>query len=116
VEDSPALLKLARTVLEAKGYRVLSASTGEEALAISRDNATSIDLLLTDLVLPGMSGGAMAEQIVSAHGHMRVLYMSGYTGDETTRHGIQTAQVAFLQKPFTPGVLTKKVREVLDRV
>jgi PAS domain S-box-containing protein len=116
VEDSPAVLQLAQTVLEEKGYRVLTAQSGEEAIEVCRNQMGAIHLLLTDLVLPGINGRELAERIAAAHGaEIGVLYMSGYTDDVAARHGIEVAHMAFLQKPFTPSVLTQRVREVLDQ-
>ncbi|MFN2386400.1 MAG: ATP-binding protein [Thermoanaerobaculia bacterium] len=114
VEDEQGLRVLARRILDTQGYAVLEASGGEEALRISRQHAGSIDLLLTDAVMPGMGGSALAREISSERPATRVLYMSGYTDDAVVRHGHLDAGSAFIQKPFASHALARKVREVLD--
>jgi PAS domain S-box-containing protein len=114
VEDEDAVRSLARRTLETMGYRVLEASGGPEALALTRRHAGPIDLLLTDVVMPEMSGSALAEQLVAARPGLPVLFMTGYTDDAVLRHGVSEAGVALLQKPFEPQGLALKVRAVLD--
>ena len=114
VDDDSKLLELAHLVLEASGYKVLSARDGAEAMQICQANAGVIDLLFTDVVMPKMSGRQLTDLLVSLRPNMKVLYMSGYTDDTIMRHGIAEAGVNFLPKPFTPVTLTQKVREVLD--
>jgi PAS domain S-box-containing protein len=114
VEDEPALRGMVRSVLESKGYKVLEARHGEDALIVSEQHRGAINLLLTDVVMPGMSGRELAEHLVHAHREMRVLYMSGYTDDAIVHHGVLGSDMAFLQKPFTPDGVARKVREVLD--
>jgi signal transduction histidine kinase/ligand-binding sensor domain-containing protein/CheY-like chemotaxis protein len=113
-EDEDAVRRLASRVLARAGYRVLEASSGEEALRIAERHAGTIDLLMTDVVMPGMSGRELAEQLVPRHAGMRLLYASGYTEDAIVRHGVSSHETAFLEKPFTPNALLRKVREVLD--
>ena len=113
VEDETSLRDIVCQSLEASGYRVLSAASGAEALALNRAESR-VDLLITDVVMPGMGGRHLAESLTSERPGLRVLYMSGYTDDAVVRHGVLSHQVAFLQKPFTNRALAEKVREVLD--
>ncbi|HKU41849.1 MAG TPA: response regulator, partial [Polyangiales bacterium] len=105
---------LVRGVLRRHGYRVLDARTPAEAIGISAQHETPIDLLLTDVVMPQMSGRKLADVLTPQRPHMRVLYVSGYTDDTIIHHGVLDAGIAFLQKPLTPATLLRKVREVLD--
>lgn len=101
-------------MLESAGHTVLAAATGEEALEIIAREAAAIPLLITDVVMPGLSGPDLARACVRLHPEMRVLYVSGYTGDAVMRLGMVEEDVAFLSKPFTRVELTLKVQEVLD--
>ncbi len=114
VEDEAELRELAKEVLEHAGYTVLEAAAAADAMLMARRHAGVIELLLTDVVMPRMSGRALAETIVAERPETRVLFMSGYTDDAILRHGVLEAGVHFLEKPFTPRVLAGKVREVLD--
>lgn len=114
VEDDGFVRSLAQKCLERFGYRVLSAPSGIEALEILQDDPVSIDLLLTDVVMPGMSGRELALRIRPMHPNARVLYMSGYTDEAVVNHGVVEPGTHFLQKPFNPMELGKKVREVLE--
>jgi len=114
VEDADALKKLAQAFLEAGGFRVSSASSGEEALEVAARSAGTFDLLLTDVVMPGMNGRLLAEHLLRRHPGMRVLYMSGYTDSFIAGHGVLEPDTHLLHKPFTEEVLIRKVREVLD--
>ncbi|HEV2751850.1 MAG TPA: ATP-binding protein, partial [Gemmatimonadales bacterium] len=114
VEDATPVRTLARRSLEACGYRVLDAADGPAALELSARHGDPIDLLVTDVVMPGMSGRELAERLAPQRPSMKVLYTSGYTDDAMVRQGVLTAGVAFLQKPFVPDSLARKVREVLD--
>jgi two-component system cell cycle sensor histidine kinase/response regulator CckA len=113
VEDERGLRSLVCKALSAQGYKVLEA---EGSLpAASATYAYPLHLLLTDVVMPQMSGKALASCVTALHPETKVLYMSGYTDDAVVRHGIQESNAFFLQKPFTTGVLARKVREVLDK-
>jgi signal transduction histidine kinase len=115
VEDAELVRNLARQVLETAGYRVLEAASAEAAIDLcERINGDRIDLLLTDVVMPGMSGNEMSRILLRKQPGMPVLYMSGYTDDAIVQHGMLEPGINFLQKPFTPGALALKVREVLD--
>jgi CheY-like chemotaxis protein len=114
VEDEAAVGKLARQALEASGYRVLMAHTGEEALQLAQGYRGDIDLLLTDMIMPGITGTELSEQLTKERTHVRVLYMSGYTDNAFFHQGRLTNGTAFLQKPFSLDDLLQKVREVLE--
>ncbi len=113
VEDEPGVRELVRKVLERGGYRVIMAATPTEALEIVKTANDPIDLLMTDVVLPEMSGRVLAGQIALTRPTLRVLYMSGYTDNAIVHHGVLDPGTPFLQKPFTPQVLLRKVRSVL---
>jgi PAS domain S-box-containing protein len=114
VEDEDAVRSIARETLLRRGYRVLLAADGAAALALARDHEAPIDLLLTDVVMPGMHGRALAEALQRDRPALRVLFMSGYTEDEVLHRGISADALAFIAKPFTPDALAARVREVLD--
>ena len=115
VEDDTDVRVVAAAVLEMHGYQVLAAADGEEALAICAADPRPVDLLVTDVVMPGISGSVLADRITALHPQTRVLFMSGYTNDATMHHGVQQGTKVFLQKPFALSVLANKVREILDR-
>ena len=114
VEDEDVVRGLARQILEQAGYNVLDARGGEEAIRLCRERRGPIDLLLTDVVMPETSGKEVAERLTRLRPMTRVLYMSGYTDDAIVHHGVLDSDVEFIQKPFTPVALARKVREVLD--
>lgn len=113
VEDEYAVRALCSRVLQSAGYRVLEAADGVQAVDLARAHAGPIDLLVTDVVMPGISGREAADAIIAMRPDARVLYMSGYTDDDMLRHGVLRGLVAYLPKPFTPDVLLARVREVL---
>jgi len=115
VEDEPGVRKLVRQMLVQQGYQVLEAGSGPEALALVERHPGRIDLLLTDVVMPQINGRELAEQLQSLRPGIKLIYMTGYTEDAVVRHGVVTAGVVCLQKPFLPDTLARKVREVLDR-
>ncbi|HEX7672416.1 MAG TPA: PAS domain S-box protein [Polyangiaceae bacterium] len=114
VEDDDGVRRLGCHVLTLLGYTVLCAESGGQALDLARDHKGKIDLVLTDVVMPEMSGREVEQRLAEAGHAARVLFMSGYTDDAILRHGVLETGVAFLQKPFTPAALGRKVREVLD--
>ncbi len=115
VEDQPQVRELAGMVLAGKGYSVIVAATPEEAERASEQRGREIHLLLTDVIMPGVSGRELAKRLTLRQPNMRVLYMSGYTFNVIAQGGMLEDGMAFLQKPFTPSTLAEKVREVLDR-
>jgi len=114
VEDEPMVRALGKEFLEEYGYRVLTAANGREGLQMCHDFAERIDLIITDVVMPQMSGRELAEKAREFRPDARVLFMSGFTDDAVVRHGIVADDVCFIQKPFSPETLARKAREVLD--
>ncbi len=114
VEDEPSIRALACEMLEAHGYSTLRAESGEEALGLAVRHAGPIHLLLADVVMPGLAGPALAERFTVVRPQARVLFMSGYAGDELTRRGLAENEAHFLPKPFTQDLLGRRVRETLD--
>jgi PAS domain S-box-containing protein len=115
VEDEEDVRALAREVLERQGHRVLEAGDGVQALQRYEAEGERIDLILTDVVMPRMSGRELVDRVRALRPSMPVLYMSGYTEDAIVRHGVRDASMMLLGKPFTPADLVSKVREVLDK-
>ena len=113
-EDQLGVRALIRSALARCGYRVLLASDGEQALQMARAHGHPIHLLLTDVVMPVMGGRELSQQLRLTHPETRVLYMSGYTDDAVIRHGVLEPHTAFLEKPFVPQALARKIRQVLD--
>src|SRR5882757_4606963 len=114
VEDAEPLRKLAHMFLRDNGYQVLTAADGSEAQQVAAQNAGPIHLLLTDVVMPGINGRVLAEQLAPLHPAMKVLYMSGYTDSFIAGHGVLEEGLHLLHKPFTEEALMRKVRELLD--
>jgi PAS domain S-box-containing protein len=112
-EDEAPVRKLARKILENLGYTVLDAARGADALSIARSHAGPIHLVLTDVVMPEMGGADLAARVQALRPEAHVLYMSGYTDDTVIRHKVLERETHFLQKPFTPASLARKVREAL---
>jgi CheY-like chemotaxis protein len=115
VEDEPSVRALASRTLEMHGYRVLQASDGKDALDVAgRHGDGAIDLVLSDVVMPNLSGPELVARLRARFPHLKVLFMSGYTDEAVVRHGLLDAQVSFVQKPYTPSDLAQRVRKVLD--
>ena len=113
-EDEEVVRRFAREILSGNGYKVLEAGNGREALLLSEANRGEIHLLLTDIIMPQMNGRELTERIRPLRPALRILYMSGYTDDAILRNAVMEDGIPFLQKPFTPEGLARKVREVLD--
>jgi PAS domain S-box-containing protein len=114
VEDEDGVRHLARRTLEMAGYTVLEAAHGGEGVRVAERHAGPIHLLVSDVVMPEMGGRLLAERLAAARPGLKVLFLSGYTDDAVVRHGVFGSEVNFLQKPFTPAGLARKVREALD--
>jgi PAS domain S-box-containing protein len=114
VEDEEGVRRIAARILRSAGYQVLSAASGPEALAIVETHAGALDLLLTDVVMPRMSGRELADRLVALRPGLRVLFASGYTDEAIVHHGVLDPGTHFIGKPFSAAELTRKVREVLD--
>jgi hypothetical protein len=114
VEDEDAVRQVTKLILERYGYTVLEASDGPEGVEISRNYKGTIHLVLTDLMMPNLSGQQLVNAVAASRPSIRVLFMSGYTDDVLVHQGVESSTADFLHKPFTPEALAKKVREVLD--
>jgi two-component system, cell cycle sensor histidine kinase and response regulator CckA len=114
VEDEPSVRNLVQKVLERYGYRVLTARAPHEAMALAEAHGDSIQLVISDVVLPEMSGRALVSQLTADRPGLRVMFMSGYTDNAIVNHGVLDPDTPFLQKPFTPAALARKVRELLE--
>jgi CheY-like chemotaxis protein len=114
VEDAEAVRNLVTRVLESFGYTVLAAENGAKALELAKSTERSIDLIFTDVVMPGMNGRELVEEIEVLQPQARILFSSGYPADTIVRQGIAAARVAFIQKPYVAMDLAQKVRAVLD--
>lgn len=115
VEDDEMIRKIARTTLQHYGYRILEAQEGQEALKISHEHKEPIHLIVTDVVMPRMSGPEFAQRMKYLRPETRVLYMSGYADEAIFRHEVLAPGVNFIEKPFSPEGLARKVREVIDK-
>jgi CheY-like chemotaxis protein len=116
VEDEASLRELLREVLEANGYSVLVARGGADVLKIAEAHAGTIPIMVTDVIMPGMSGPKIVDLVAPTRPEMKVLFLSGYSDESVTRHGLVGPGRSFLSKPFGPEVLLRKVRESLDAV
>ena len=114
VEDEVQVRELVQEILQAEGYTVLTAADGNEGLQLCSAYGGPIDLLLTDVVMPGLSGPEMAQHILPMRPRIKIAYMSGYASDAMGDHGVLDPGTAFLQKPFTPDILITTIRETLD--
>jgi signal transduction histidine kinase len=114
VEDNEQVANIAQEILTLYGYKIKAAKSGTEALKICAVENTPIDLLLTDVIMPEIDGKELAKKMLDVHQNLKVLYMSGYTSNVIAHHGVLDAGIQFIQKPFNPEKLAKKVREVLD--
>ncbi|MBE9484228.1 MAG: response regulator, partial [Bacteroidetes bacterium] len=114
VEDNEGLRKFTQEVLQSYGYRILAAENGEEALKVGKEHEGPIHLLLTDVVMPKIGGKEAADRLQPLYPQMKVIYMSGYTDNAIIHHGVLAPGLNFLEKPFTPEGLARKVREALD--
>jgi two-component system, cell cycle sensor histidine kinase and response regulator CckA len=113
-EDEQAVRELVRSMMAGAGYQVLVAGSGQEALAIAAEHAGPIQLLLTDVVMPGMNGRELAEHLAAVRPDTRILFMTGYTDDAVVQHGVLGGAIALLPKPFSRQELLKAIRDVLD--
>ncbi|NTW51705.1 MAG: PAS domain S-box protein [Chlorobiaceae bacterium] len=114
VEDEPEILNLCRLMLEKSGFKVMTAASPDEAIRIAEEWSGKIDLLLTDVVMPGMNGSDLSIKLLKISPGLRILFMSGYTADIIASHGVLDPAVNFIRKPFTIKALAGKVREALD--
>jgi DNA-binding response OmpR family regulator len=114
VDDDATLRRLSERLLRERGYTVLSAANGEEALAALERYGKPVDLLMTDVVMPGMNGRELARVAERRKLTEKTLYMSGYTDETIAKHGVLEPGLAFMYKPFTVEALASKLREVLD--
>jgi CheY-like chemotaxis protein len=116
VEDEEIVRDLGVRILKGLGYKVMQASNGDEAIARAMEYGGRIDLLMTDVVMPGMHGRELANRLTGIRPETRVLFTSGYTDNAIVHHGVLDEGVSFIGKPYSPSALAKKVRDVLDNV
>jgi CheY-like chemotaxis protein len=116
VEDDPSLRHLAREILKARGYQVLTAVNGQDALQVARNHqGPPIRLVITDVIMPMMGGEVMAQWLKTTYPDLKILFTSGYMDDLLIRQAAADSDIQFMPKPYTPGVLTRKVRDLLDQ-
>ena len=115
VEDDPSIREVAEEILAMQGFRVLTAKSSHEALELFKKYEEEIDLLLTDVVMPGIGGAELVKRCLGEDRQMPVIYMSGYTDEAVVRHGILEKDVEFIQKPFSPSDLVQKIHRVLKK-
>ena len=115
VEDEPQVRRMAARALAEAGHRVLEAGDGREAISVLARAGQGVDLVLTDVAMPGMSGRELADRLRQARPDVRVIFMSGYADDEIVRRGLLEPEQPFIQKPFTPEVLIRRVAELTDQ-
>ena len=113
VEDDAQVKEIATRVLAKLGYRVLAASNGDEALAILANAHTQVDLVMSDVIMPGMTGPELYRRLSVRYPRLRVLFTSGYSSDAIARHGVLEPGTMFIEKPYQPAALAQKVREAL---
>lgn len=114
VEDDAGVRRVCKLILESAGYTVIEAENGMQALQLARDNSETIDLILSDVIMPQMSGKELMEEMSKIKPDIKCLFMSGYTGDAILNYGILQSIPYFIQKPFTPAQLTQKIRQIFD--
>ncbi len=114
VEDEPMILKMTTQMLVGQGYHVLGASSPWEAIRLAKENIGSIDLLMTDVIMPEMNGRDLVKQLFTISPNIKCLFMSGYTANVIAHHGVLDEGVHFIQKPFSMNDLGKKLREALE--
>ena len=113
-EDSAEVLDYSCKILTSLGYRILTASSGEEALQVAEAHTGEIQLLMTDVILPGMNGRQIADRLTELYPGLKVLYCSGYTENSIVHHGVLNPELHFIKKPFNKLTLSQKIRSVLD--
>jgi two-component system cell cycle sensor histidine kinase/response regulator CckA len=114
VEDQEAVRSFAKAALRQHGYQVIQASNGDQALSVANSHSGQINLLLTDVIMPGLNGRDLSDRLKAVRPNVKALFMSGYTADVIANRGVLNPGIAFLHKPFSQEELARKVREVLD--
>jgi CheY-like chemotaxis protein len=114
VEDQEGVRNLVCEVLRSSGYRVMQARNGQEALELARSHAGAIDALLTDVIMPGMTGPELAQSLAASHPRTRALFMSGYANLNERTNALLSSGAPLIEKPFAPEALTRRLREILD--
>ena len=114
-DDEASIRKLVCDTIEPLGYKIIEAANGEEALELIQKNEGKINLLITDVIMPKMTGKKLAEAVYAEYPEIKVLYMSGYTDNVIAHQGVLAPNIEFINKPLVPSLLTKKIREVLEK-